>query len=216
MMILEGLPFAIEPMQLEDVPTVSAVEQVVFSMPWSSGAFEYELRHNLSSTYRVLRYLPWHQESDAERRLSRSMRRLLRPGREDRSLLGYGGLWMMVDEGHICTLALREEWRGRGLGELLLVSLIEAALQNAAAVVTLEVRVSNLRAQSLYVKYGFRVVGERKRYYSDNHEDALIMTTDPISTEEFGARFDALTAALLARLQAERDEPAPLQPSLVP
>jgi len=214
-MLLEGLPFAIEPMQLDDIPTVSAVEQAVFTMPWSAGAFEYELRHNFSSSYRVLRYLPWRQEFDAEGRLSRSVRRLLRPGREDRSLLGYGGLWMMVDEGHICTLALREEWRGRGLGELLLVSLIEAAMQSAAAVVTLEARVSNLRAQSLYSKYGFRVVGERKHYYSDNHEDALIMTTDAITTEGYLAHFDALSAALRTRLLAERDAPPPLQPSLI-
>ena len=187
-MNLTGLPYAVEPMQLDDIPTVSAVEQSVFTMPWSSTAFEHALRHNSSSCYMALRYLPWQESDESEPRLSRSVRRLLRPVREDIALLGYGGLWMMVDEGHICTLALRPEWRGRGLGELLLASLIEQAVRRQAAVVTLEVRVSNVRAQNLYAKYGFRVDGERKRYYTDNHEDALIMTTDPINADEYMER----------------------------
>ncbi|NLG28516.1 MAG: ribosomal protein S18-alanine N-acetyltransferase [Chloroflexi bacterium] len=215
-MNLTGLPYTVEPMLVDDIPTVSAVEQSVFTMPWSSTAFEYELRHNPSSCYMTLRYLPWKESDESEPRLSRSVRRLLRPVREDIALLGYGGLWMMVDEGHICTLALRPEWRGRGLGELLLASLIEQAAMRQAAVVTLEVRVSNVRAQSLYAKYGFRVVGERKRYYTDNHEDALIMTTDPINADEFIGRFEALTTALLARLAAERDTPPPARLNLLP
>jgi len=215
-MNLEGLPFAIEAMELDDVPTISAVERAVFTMPWSSSAYEYELRYNPSSSFMVLRYLPWRYEADAEGRLSRTVRRLLHPEREDRSLLGYGGLWMMVDEVHISTLALREEWRGRGLGELLLATLIETAKNRGAAVVTLEVRVSNLRAQRLYTKYGLSVVGERKRYYSDNHEDALIMTTEPLANAAFTQRYAALTQALLARLQAESATPPPLQHGLTP
>jgi [ribosomal protein S18]-alanine N-acetyltransferase len=115
----------------------------------------------------------------------------------------------MVDEAHICTLAMRAEWRGRGLGELLLLSLIEQAIEHQAAVVTLEVRVSNLRAQSLYTKYGFAFVGERKRYYSDNQEDALIMTTAPVTSEDYARLLGAHRAALAQRLMAERDAAPP-------
>jgi ribosomal-protein-alanine N-acetyltransferase len=210
-MQLDGLPYAIEPMRLDDVPTVTLVEQAVFTMPWSSTAFEYELRHNVSSTYLVLRYLPWRKGAGGDNLLPRPLRRLWKP-REDPSLLGYGGFWTMVDEAHICTLAVRQEWRGRGLGELLLASLVERAIERQASVVTLEVRVSNLRAQSLYTKYGFKTVGERKHYYSDNREDALIMTTDPVALEEYRQRLAELTARLHARLTAERDALPPTPP----
>jgi len=211
-MNLEGLPYAVEPMQLDDIPTVSLVEQAVFTMPWSSTAFEYELRHNPSSRYLVLRYLPWYKTAPGEGTLSRRVWRLWKPSREDSSLLGYGGFWMMVDEAHICTLALRDEWRGRGLGELLLASLVEQAMERQAAVVTLEVRVSNLRAQGLYTKYGFKTVGERKHYYSDNHEDAFIMTTDAVTTDEYRALFMERIARLRMRLVAGRDVPPPTLP----
>jgi len=211
-MNLDDLPYSVERMQLDDVPTVSAVELEVFTMPWSSTAFEYELRHNPSSRYLVLRYLPWRREHVSDGALPLRVRRMLKPSHEDLSLLGYGGFWMMVDEAHICTLAVRPQWRGRGLGELLLLSLVEQAIERQAAVVTLEVRVSNLRAQNLYKKYGFAVVGERKRYYSDNQEDALIMTTESVHSATFQQMLSEHTAALRTRLLAERDAPPPALP----
>jgi [ribosomal protein S18]-alanine N-acetyltransferase len=210
-MDLNGLPYALEPMQRRDIPTVSRIEQEVFSLPWSTSAFRYELEHNEASYYVVLRYLPWMTpEGDAS--LLGSMRRALRRSTHDPSLVGYGGCWIMVDEAHISTLAVRAIWRGRGLGELLMVALIEEAYRRDATEVTLEVRVSNTIAQSLYEKYGFQRLGTRRGYYSDNREDAYIMTTASISSPAYRREFDALCAALRQRLLSERQAPPPEKP----
>ncbi len=200
-MNLEGLPYALAPMTLDDVPTVAELEQVIFTLPWSANAFSYELRHNPTAEYWVLRYAPWMIKNEWP--LPRSVKRLLGAPRLDPSILGYGGFWLMLDEAHICTLGVRPECRGRGLGELLLAALIERALARQACVITLEVRVTNLVAQNLYHKYGFQVVGQRKRYYSDNGEDALIMTTEPVESPAFRERFRQLCEALVQRLSAQ-------------
>jgi ribosomal-protein-alanine N-acetyltransferase len=92
-------------------------------------------------------------------------------------LAGMAGIWMMVYEAHIVTIAVRNNRKNLGLGEWLLINIIELAKQLRAKYVTLEVRVSNRTAQALYEKYGFTRAGTRKKYYSDNGEDALIMTT---------------------------------------
>lgn len=200
-MNLDTLPYAVEPMRMRDIPTVHHIEERVFSLPWSTTAFSHELLYNKASEYLVLRYMPRAETCDGSSNATHRRRRLVSsPRRLDRTLLGYGGLWMMVDEAHICTLALREQWRGRGLGELLLVSLIEVAMGCNAALVTLEVRVSNCIAQSLYRKYGFETVGYRRRYYSDNGEDAHIMSTDDIAAPAYQAAFERRRKVLLQRL----------------
>jgi ribosomal-protein-alanine N-acetyltransferase len=138
--------------------------------------------------------------------------RLLRPGTsltpaeevELRRVVGYAGLWLMVNEAHITTIAVAPEYQGHGVGELLLLALIDRSIQLGALVVTLEVRVTNEVAQSLYRKYTFRETGLRKRYYSDNGEDAKIMTTEDLDTPQFQEVLAANRRALLARLQ--RDE----------
>ena len=107
-------------------------------------------------------------------------------------LVGFLGLWFMVDEAHIVSIGVRESHRGRGVGELLLIASIELALENISRMVTLEVRRSNTVAQRLYEKYGFANVGLRKGYYSDNREDAIIMTTDELTSPSFVARFRGL------------------------
>lgn len=207
-MNLDGLPYALMPMRLADVPTVSTIERVVFSLPWSTSAFTYDLSNNPNAEYLVLRYLPWAVAERDRKALTRSVRRLFRPPREDPSLIGYGGLWMVLDEGHICTLAVRPAWRGRGLGELLLAGLVERGRDRGAEVMTLEVRVSNVTAQNLYAKYGFRLVGRRKAYYSDNREDALIMSTDRIVSPEYGAMLAGLKGRLRERLESATEAPA--------
>ena len=100
-----------------------------------------------------------------------------------------GLLWFMADEAHVTAVAVAESWRGKGVGELLIIGCIELAMASNASVVSLEARVSNHVAQSLYLKYGFEKVGIRKAYYTDNREDATIMTTQPINTEKYQARF---------------------------
>jgi ribosomal-protein-alanine N-acetyltransferase len=102
------------------------------------------------------------------------------------------GVWLTPAEAHIVTIAVRESQRGRGIGELLLIAVIALAILNDREVVTLEVRASNQAAQTLYEKYGFRNVGVRPHYYSDNHEDAVIMTTEPIHSAPYQALFQQL------------------------
>jgi ribosomal-protein-alanine N-acetyltransferase len=122
-------------------------------------------------------------------------------------VLGYAGFWALVDEAHLANIAVAPEWRGRGLGELLLVTVIDRAVELGLAVVTLEVRVSNLRAQKLYRKYGFEVVGERRHYYSDNGENAYIMTTGIITSAAYQRRLAELKEALHAKLRAQTAPP---------
>ena len=106
----------------------------------------------------------------------------------------------MYDEAHISTLAVRATHRRQGLGELLLISLFDEACRLGAARATLEVRVSNLAAQALYAKYSFQQVGRRKAYYSDNREDALILTTPEFSSPAYKDLLEACRRDLLRRL----------------
>jgi ribosomal-protein-alanine N-acetyltransferase len=110
------------------------------------------------------------------------------------------GFWLMAGEAHISTIAVKPDLRGRNIGELLLVAAIERAAELGAREVTLEVRASNLRAQELYLKYWFLKAGLRKAYYTDNNEDAIIMTTPPITSAEYQQKFQRLKEALLMRL----------------
>jgi ribosomal-protein-alanine N-acetyltransferase len=114
-------------------------------------------------------------------------------------------MWLMVDEAHITTFAVHPAWRRQRIGERLLLAFLDLAADRRAREATLEVRLSNLAARRLYEKYGFRPVGLRPRYYSDDGEDALIMTTEPIAEPRFRERIAGLRAALDAA-------PAPIDP----
>jgi ribosomal-protein-alanine N-acetyltransferase len=102
------------------------------------------------------------------------------------------GFWLLFDEVHILTIAVRQSHQRQGIGEQLLISAIDLAMQLRAEVVTLEVRPSNTGARALYEKYGFKEEGLRRHYYSDNNEDALIMTTDKFSSKSFQNQFQRL------------------------
>ena len=115
------------------------------------------------------------------------------------SILGFVGIRLIVDEAHITGIAVSEAHRGQSIGELLIVGSIDLALQEKSSVVTLEARVSNDVAQALYEKYGFQKMGVRKRYYSDNGEDAVIMTTRLIHSPEYQEMFSKLKEALKER-----------------
>jgi len=199
-------PYVLLDMTVADVPVVAALERIAFSLPWSPQAFEHEVRHNPMAHFLVLK----ERTAARQHALAHSQTLLARiRGRSARDpVIGYGGMWLIVDEGHICTLAVHHGWRSRGLGELLLTGLIERATALGAAVATLEVRASNLVAQNLYLKYGFAKVGVRKGYYSDTHEDAVIMTTDLLSSAAFQQRFQALRTALVRRLVGRLDDSA--------
>ena len=193
------IPFVATPMTHADVPEVTALEKRAFSLPWSRHAFEHEVQHNPMAHFLVLR------------------RRNFATGRDSAShLVGYGGFWLFNDEAHICTLAVEPEWRGQGLGELLLTHLIDQAAQLDAAVVTLEVRATNRVAQELYAKYGFAQVGLRKGYYSDTGEDAIAMTTERISSAAYQRRFQQLKANLERKLAVRERQRGSLLPSEPP
>lgn len=113
-------------------------------------------------------------------------------------IVGFAGIWLLADEAHIVNIAVRQEYRRQGIGELLLISLIELAIEINASLITLEVRASNDAARCLYGKYGFTVRGVRRGYYSDNREDAVIMTVDNINS--------ALFRACLGRLKKAHSE----------
>ena len=114
-------------------------------------------------------------------------------------IAGYVGIWFQGNEAHITEIAVQERLRGNGIGELLLIGSVRAALENGSALLTLEARVSNFIAQRLYEKYGFHQAGLRKAYYSDNREDAVIMTTRPIHSNEYRELFHQLQGKFLER-----------------
>jgi ribosomal-protein-alanine N-acetyltransferase len=109
-------------------------------------------------------------------------------------------MWLAFDEAHITTIGVDPDQRGRGLGELLLLCMFDEAVARGANWLTLEVRVTNAAAQALYRKYGFTAQGTRKRYYSDNNEDALIMWSPALGEAEFRAEVESRRAALERRL----------------
>jgi len=191
--------FVVEPMVLADVDQIMQIERVSFSAPWSARAYRYEISENPHSTMRVVRPKPRWQSS-----LGSALQRLL--GQVPAPALGYAGAWHLVDEMHVSTIAVHPDWRRRGLGELLLVSLLERGLELEARRATLEVRVSNVGALTLYRKYGFGILSVQKAYYSDNNEDAYIMGTPELASAEFHARLRACRSRLLARLRDGGDE----------
>jgi len=108
---------------------------------------------------------------------------------------GFAGFWIMADEAHLISIAVRDEYRRQGIGELLLISVIDLATELKVKFITLEVRVSNLVAQRLYRKFGFVQVGLRRSYYSDNREDGVLMTAENVNSASFQARLQRLKRA---------------------
>jgi ribosomal-protein-alanine N-acetyltransferase len=212
--------FRIEPMRLEHIPVVAAIERRCFTQPWPQNAYRREIQTNKMAHYFVVRVFESDEPApvtDARQaaeaaenglfgRLSRLLRGPLEPPptpaleAELRSIIGYAGLWLMTDEAHITTIAVDPDFQGNGLGELLLVALIDRARQIGARWLTLEVRVTNDVAQRLYEKYTFKEMGIRRRYYSDNGEDALVMWTDPIDSDTFQDTLARNREALTRRL----------------
>ena len=131
-----------------DVEEVTAVEEASFAIPWTKEAFMNEMLRNEQAIYFVAVH--------------------------DRRVIGFAGVWKIVDEGHITNIAVLPEYRGQGVGNQLLHALVTYARAQSLAALTLEVRVSNVGAQTLYEQFGFECAGRRKRYYQDNNEDALI------------------------------------------
>ena len=202
--------YRIRDMRDEDISQVLDIDLDAFPTQWPHPTFtsyHHELRNKLAH------YIVIYRENDPqppaqEKPLAEGSQRMLsfikgvlnhgllfglgKPSQPREYLPGMAGIWMMVDEAHIVTIAVRKAHKNQGLGEWLLISIIELAMQLNARVVTLEVRVSNTIAQKLYEKYGFSKAGIRKKYYSDNGEDALIMTTGDLTSSEYRLKLQQL------------------------
>jgi len=141
--------FVFRYMKEEDIDQILKIEELSFATPWTRQSFENELNLNQFAVYLVLE--------------------------KEGQIVGYCGMWLIVDEAHITNIAVLPEFRGQKLGEGILRMIMEVAKKRGAKSMTLEVRVSNTVAQSLYRKLGFMNGGIRKNYYTDNYENALVM-----------------------------------------
>ncbi len=156
----------VRPMTVSDIADVHEIERASFPIPWPPYAFRHELETNRMARYLIV-------QADGE-------------------TVAYGGIWLMVGEAHVTTFAVLPEWRRRGIGGLLMLAVMELSREVGATVATLEVRISNEAARTLYQRFGFRPVGVRPHYYSDNGEDALVMTSGELGSPEMDRRLDTL------------------------
>jgi ribosomal-protein-alanine N-acetyltransferase len=166
----EEIDVTVGPMRRRHLRGVLRIEQQVYPRPWSIGLFMSELGYGPSRVYVVARVGP--------------------------TVVGYGGLMLVPDDGHITTLAVDPAWHRHKVGTRLLHTLSAAAAARGARNLTLEVRASNEAAQSLYRAFGFAPAGIRKGYYVETKEDAIVMWANDIDTPEYAARIAALAAAV--------------------
>ncbi len=167
---------SIEKMNETHIPSIMEIESVSFGKyHWSENAFRTELNNNLAHYFVALD--------------------------ENKNLLGYCGFWDILEEGHITTFAVREEFRGQKIAAQMMLYIFEKAKELNIKWFTLEVRASNLPAINLYQKYGFETIGEREKYYQDNNEDALIMWTQNIYSDKLKKLIQNLKAELEEQIE---------------
>ncbi|QXC60353.1 ribosomal protein S18-alanine N-acetyltransferase [Aquihabitans sp. G128] len=157
-------------MRRRHLRAILAIEAQVYPRPWSSRLFEDELERG-GRVYLVARVGP--------------------------TVVGYAGLLMIADDGHVATVAVDPVWQGHRVATRLLAELVRQSQRLGANQLTLEVRMSNVRAQGLYRRFGFAPAGARKGYYGDNGEDALVMWAHEIGSDDYQARLDAIDADLV-------------------
>lgn len=216
------MSYAVRPMRLSDVLQVTEIDRQAFPTFWPPTSFKEELAHNKLARYLVAWKredpqenpnslpLPFALEKDKSQadttsrlwRWTDGVRHLFSrgeslspPEKPQPYIVGYSGTWFVLEEAHLTSIAVRPAYQRLGIGELILLSSIELAIAQKAQSLTLEVRVSNHGAQALYTKHGFLHTGLRKGYYSDNNEDALIMTTERLLSPEYQALFRRLKQA---------------------
>jgi ribosomal-protein-alanine N-acetyltransferase len=163
-------PLSISLMLDADISAVLSIEQRSFSTTWPANAFFQELHDNKLAHYYV--------------------------GRIGNRVVAYGGIWVILEDSHVTTIAVSPEFRGRRCGEQMLLHLLDQAIERGASWMTLEVRESNTAAQALYRKYGFTTVSTRRGYYSDNNENALVMWAGNLKSDIYKNRLGALRSSL--------------------
>ena len=206
------MSYIIRAMEKGDLPQVNAIDREAFPTQWPPPNYRQELQNRLA------RYLvvtdDTREVKEAGGSSGKTQSKLLswlapwRKNSRDRDpsgltrqyIVGFSGIWLMVDEAHITNIAVAQEYRRNGIGELLLIATIDLARELKAATMTLEVRASNTIAQNLYSKYGFKNMGVRRGYYLDNREDAIIMSTEDINLPLFREHIEQLRGSLAKRL----------------
>lgn len=200
------MPYVIEPMSLEDLPEVHAVEVQSVPTPWPISAYRRELNNPAGNHYVVCRWrAPDGQQVERPELRQRAFLPFFNRQQETAPLtaaplVGFAGMWVQLDEAHVTIIGVAPSHRGRGVGEYIFTYLIDEAMRRDATWITLEVRVSNVRAQALYAKYGFTVQGTRRRYYSDDGEDAYVMSSPPANTVAYREQYAARRRAAHARI----------------
>ena len=186
---------ALELMREADIATIQEIEREIFSTPWPRNAYYRELASRSSAHYIVLR-----QEGVVERPPAYNVADL------DMSIIGYGGMWRMYDEAHVTTIGVRLDVQHHGYGRVLFAGLVQAAYDMGAKWVTLEVRTSNDNAMHMYETFGFKVIGRRKGYYTDNGEDAIVMWSDSIHSPRFRRAYESNLERIEADVKGLRRE----------
>jgi [ribosomal protein S18]-alanine N-acetyltransferase len=176
---LDALEVRITPMRRRHLRGVLRIEQQVYPRPWTFGLFLGEISQRASRVYLVARV-----------------------GSE---VVGYAGMFRTVDDGHITTIAVDPAWQRRGIATRMLLALARAAVDRGCHNLTLEVRMSNSGAQALYQRFGFVPAGVRKGYYPETGEDALVMWSNDIDTDDYAARLDELERGVPGRTVVEGD-----------
>jgi ribosomal-protein-alanine N-acetyltransferase len=190
-----------------DIPQVMDIERESFPSMWPQTAYSHELKNRLAR-YFVL--VEEGNEGNVDARqpvpqtfLVRAVRRLLGPREEApptrRLIIGLVGIWLMVDQAHVVTIAVREAFRRQGAGAILLFAATEVGFKENMESVTLEYRRDNDAARALYEKFGFLSVGIRPRYYTDTNEDAVIMTTPPLTSKSYREKYERLRDEVFSR-----------------
>jgi ribosomal-protein-alanine N-acetyltransferase len=164
------LPIAIAPMRRKHVRDVLMIERQVYPRPWSAALFFSEISQRATRHYVVAQH--------------------------DKDIVGYGGLMVHADEGHITTIAVDPAFQHQSVGTRVLLTLVETARERGARTLALEVRVANWPAQRLYAWFGFRPVGVRKNYYAETGEDALVMWIDDVQGDEAAHRLARIRASV--------------------
>ena len=186
------MPYFVRPMGEVDISQVTEIDLEAFPTMWPPPNYERELKTKLAH-YLVAGLAP-EPNDPAE-------------AHDADYLVGFAGFWMMANEAHITNIAVRNDYYRQGIGELLLIAMIDLAGELSARLLTLEVRTSNLIAQNLYHKYGFSRVGWRRGYYTDNKEDALVMSVADITVPSFQTRLKRLKEAHSRRWGTARYHP---------
>jgi ribosomal-protein-alanine N-acetyltransferase len=196
------LSYYVRPMTRDDLTDVTDIDREAFSTQWPPADYVYEFKNRMAHYLVACDSTITTKQDGSERKPGKIKSWFMRLfGRDSATnsevitpkhyIVGFAGFWVMAGEAHITSIAVRERYRRKGIGELLMIAVIDLAITLNSTIVTLEVRVSNTNAQDLYTKYGFNKVGERKKYYldrspsGDSREDAIIMTTDDIMSAAY-------------------------------